>query len=66
MPHRPFARIVAILSFALALLPALALALAQVAPAAPVFGTVMTPEYARIVAKQAYVWGCPHPQTISR
>lgn len=57
MRHRPFARIAAILSIALALLPGIALA--QVTPSAPMPGTVMTPEYARIVAKQAYVWGWP-------
>ena len=57
MLHRPAARIAAILIFALALIPAIALA--QVAPAGPVPGTVMTPEYARVVAKQAYVWGWP-------
>lgn len=57
MVHRPFARIAAIVVFTATLIPVIALA--QAIPAGPVPGTVMTTEYARVVAKQAYVWGWP-------
>lgn len=57
MLHRAAASNAAILAIVMALVPAIALA--QVAPTGPVPGTVMTPEYARVVAKQAYIWGWP-------
>lgn len=57
MLQRLAARRASTIAMALLLLPALVQS--QPAPAGPVPGTVMTPEYARIVAKQAYVWGWP-------
>ncbi len=64
MLHRPVARIAAIVVFTATLIPVIALA--QAIPAGPVPGTVMTPEYARVVAKQAYVWGWPMVNQMNR